>query len=69
MSEFDNPLNYKWVSIVPNYKTVTGLQFVGDPIVICLPLFQEAQNMTMDRIWRCFMKYGSDLTHLDITSA
>ena len=66
MSAWDNKDLYMWSAVTPHYRTFTGLEFVGDPLHIHLPLYQEGQNMTMERLWKIFWKYGSDLIYLNI---
>ena len=61
--------HYKWLRMVPHYRTFMGDEFISDGITVQLPLFQEGQNMMMERIWNAFQKKGCSLDFLDIRPA
>jgi hypothetical protein len=61
--------HYKWLRMVPHYRTFMGDEFITDGITVHLPLFQDGQNITMERIWNSFQKKGCTLMYIDIFPA
>ena len=58
--------HWRWVKIIPYYTNWLDKPYIGEGIVIHIPLFQDAQNIMMDKLWKLFSIRAADLNYLNI---
>ena len=57
---------WRWVKVIPYYTSWLGNPYIGEGITIHLPMFQDAQSIMMDKLWKLFQLREADLNYLNI---